>query len=219
MIVFLLLALTIVYVAEFGLSSILFPGLLFLLWLSNRRMISRAEREALLQLTTFDDTRIVGALVSALRWPDMESHLPVIKSALTRVLPQVSPEEYVLLTPAQRTVLYQNLNFKDASFATAILKAVCTTEDIGALDTVSWLASRQARSKGAQEVVALANICLPILLARKARSGESLLRSAERPVHPHEKLPRTVGPESIADPNPLLRPSVDFTDSGPEAQV
>lgn len=175
------------------------------LWGLTRLATSDAQRAAARALTQYGDTRIVGPLITAMSWPDMELHRPALKHALVQLLPRMRASDAHLLDARQRAWLRRALRGRDEQLVIAILKAL---EQIGGREDmphVERLARRRARAPRARAIQQAAEQCLTMLRGRLDQTGDTLLRAARSDAPDSESLLRPAG-DAQAPPDTLLRP-------------
>ena len=189
-----------------------FLGLLALLRVI---MTLNAQRVVLHQLSGYDDVRVTGPLVSALRHPD-KGLRHAAQITLTRVLPCLTLADAAQLTPACRARLYRYLTPDHAErspdFICAILKVLEQIGDQKALDSVSILAygrSVYGRSLSPmqKQVQQAARECLPFLSVRieQAQVSQSLLRATQEPTETSAAADVLLHPVSTPAALPHLR--------------
>ena len=86
-----------------------------------KRSLPERQRKAAQILTGHRDLRVVGPLLEALYWPDMEPYAPGIEDALIQMLPQMKASDAGMLSTHQRQCLHKALRRWDDSFVCAVL--------------------------------------------------------------------------------------------------
>jgi hypothetical protein len=176
------------------------------MWLTSRLATSENQRRLLVSLAAHDDVRIVGPLISAYYWPDMEVHAATIAEALVRLLPRLKVSDASILDEKQRESLRRALGSGNDALILAILKAleqIGNERDVKVVQRLAYGRAWTLRQKVIQEAAAA---CLPGLQARLERSGNKLLRVTD---DHDESLLRPSSNAGYTDT--LLRP--DRTDS------
>jgi hypothetical protein len=161
------------------------------------------------KLASIDDVQAVGPLAEMTVWPDQRMK-SMAMAALTRLLPRLKASDTQLLSPDQRTCLYESLRLENAKrcldYQIAVLTALQQVGDIKALPYVRALAGSTAHTVRERSVVKAANECLPFLelCARDNHHSQILLRAINSPV-PDANLVRPAGRYADDDPELLLR--------------
>ncbi len=168
------------------------------------------QRGMTVALSQFDHLSLVGPLLDMYYSGERE----LVKSTLTRLLPQLQATDAAKLNAHQRERLYRQLDMCDSrllykaaniEFILAILKSLEQIGDEKALAHVEPLA-RKARNARIREA---AQNCLPYLQARneQERARMNLLRSADAANRP-EELMRPVSYNVDDNAAQLLRVSI-----------
>ena len=182
------------------------------IWLISRLRTSRSQREALVRLAAFNDVRVVGPLLSALHWPDMDDRRVEISGALVRLLPRLQASDASLLTAGHRESMRRALIAADPSVALAVLRALEQIGDHSDIPIIQRLANRRAWTPRQKAMKDAAIACLPALQARVQQSGVSLLRV---PDTADNALLRPAGESAHATPSTLLRTPLTPDDDTP----
>ena len=189
------------------------PALFFTLvaiWFTQLHRFALTPNQARMagKLASVDDVQAVGALTEMTSWPDDRIRSMAI-AALVRLLPRVKASDTQLLSPDQRTQLYQWLRIANANrhavFQIALLGALEQVGDTAALPYVRALAGERSVTLPQQNVIDAAIRCLPFLeeCAQHNSSSQVLLRPITDQTHDANLL-RSAKPVDI-DPDQLVR--------------
>jgi hypothetical protein len=168
-----------------------------------RLVLLPAQTRKLEKAVKLGDARAAGVLTEALTWPDPGA-VVLARSALTKILNEITGDDTAALTRDQRRILDAVLvdetdqNYFTKLLRLAILRAWKQIGDETSLPVVRRLASTQTTDKNRQELVLAAQECLPFLeeVAKKNEQGQVLLRAASL----------SGNPDLARD---LVRPAVD----------
>jgi hypothetical protein len=179
---------------------------------------SREQKRIVLQLLGRNDKRIIGPLILAHNWPDLDDYRGGFRRALILLLPQLQATDTILLNEKHRAELHKELTFQDEELVIAILKALGQVGDESSLRHVERLAKGPSFSQTQWRIQEAAQQCLSALLqsVENRSPGSTLLRPSEG--NPTDVLLRPITPQKEADPELLLRPgsSEPTTDSPDE---
>lgn len=151
----------------------------------------------------------IGAIMEALEWPQARVR-DAARLALTNLLAAATPEDAGLLSPEQRTCLYDRLRIADAQahpeFVTAVLQALPAIGDEGALPGVVRLATMRGYTRNLRAVREAARACLPRMerrvleqrAAQPAPTAEAMLARANSP-EPAPAQPRAPVPPHVEE--------------------
>jgi hypothetical protein len=142
---------------------------------------SRFQKNATAVLAQFDDPRYVGPLAEALEYGDKNT-ASLARSALTRLLPALRPDQGELLNDDQRAVLGRALFSNDSQqpLVLAIVKALEQVGDERDCAAVKRLAGGEGALGKHATVREAAAACLPYVeqRAEQNRAASTLLRAA-----------------------------------------
>lgn len=163
------------------------------------------RKKVTLELVNYDDIRVIGPLLSALEWPDALAYERPFRRTLTKLLPQLTASDALLLTDAHRARLHRELVQPDAEYCCAILKALEQIGDESSLEFVRPLAEGLPLTTDPNSVRAVAKECFQVLAERaeKKQSRERLLRPAEG--DPAGTLLHPISTQGSGDSDQLLR--------------
>lgn len=167
--------------------------------------------EELRRVVAFHDVEAIGPLLDVVPVASGKHH-KILKTALIELLPQLRPEDAILLNAAQRNTLTQSLIFadddndQDTDYRIAVLMALAQVGDGRALQPVRYIANAGYNHRVAQA----AQLCLIALTERieRQKTGEMLLRPSFASEPPAELLRPVVETEAV-DSRQLLRPNED----------
>jgi hypothetical protein len=205
-----------------------------------RQTPRESRRQALLAnaLALFDDCRILGPLIEALRFK-LENALFPVKTrrpaidTLTLLLPRLQPDQDDLLNAEHRAMLYRELRpLAHSEFVVEILGALTRLGDTKAIPYVRRMAQyshnrihtlAQLAPHRAEKILrthTLAQGCLAQLeaIAEQERQSQTLLRAtATEAETPQTVLLRAAQAGNATDPKQLLRATQANTTQEPEA--
>ncbi len=122
----------------------------------------------------------VGSLAEALEWPAKRAR-EIAKHLLTLHLPHLTPEDWELVTPSQRVLLYRRLEAKhikhDSDLMLSLIHSISTARDTDALPYIERLTNIRAWTTQSGRVRAAARMCQAVL--EEAEHSEAARLSQE----------------------------------------
>jgi hypothetical protein len=145
--------------------------------------------------------------------------LSAVKPALTRLLPDLKPDEANQLDSRQRQCLYRmleptNADGEDAPLLAAILIALGKMEDEAAIPYVERLAQATVHTQRGEQIQEQARQSLALLqqCAERRQMSQTLLRAAQPSEPSGDILLRPASGVPTTDPDQLLRASLSAED-------
>jgi hypothetical protein len=160
-------------------------------------------------LLSFDDPKVIGALVAGLSVPDPRLRIAVHDKLLT-LLPQASAADLAEVTATQRQPLRKLLSLNpenDSQLIIAVIEAFERMGDTSALPEVRRLAASQGTTQKTRSVRDAAEHCMKSLHALLGQGVDHLLRASENPGPEGGELLRPAGFSGSGDEQTLLRPT------------
>lgn len=192
--------------------SLLFGGMSWVLCVALYRIgLPYQIRDAAQRLHTWDNPALIETLCQMLTWADADIR-GYARASLTRLLPQLQPDEQVRIDAASRDALCKMLNANTArrepQLVIAILEAFERMEVLDAIPAVSRLLKTPPSSFSAH-VREVAQHCLNSLQSAKQRqSHQSILLRPTSQTATDFLLTPASAPSTTA-PEELLRPTAE----------